>query len=104
MYTTIIFSMHYIYSLEIPLPLQEGSHLSGSQSSGQKCTDVLNSLLPTTVVEVATAAIVNHAKLFNLSTNKPSCMVEVISSLQKRIVSNQISLFGEKRKEASSDK
>ena len=116
------------YSLEIPLPLQEGSHLSGSQSSGQKCTDVLNSLLPTTVVEVATAAIVNRSnssqievrsydgssiKLkvtsegsrfkLNVRTSRASCMVELFSSLQRRIVRNQKKLSGEKRKETSSE-
>ena len=113
---------------EIPLLLQDGSHLSGSQSSGQKCTDVLNSLLPTTVVEVATAAIVKQSnssqievrsynssiiKLkvtteagrfkLNVSTSKASCMVELFSSLQRRIVRNRKKLSGEKRKEASSE-
>ena len=116
------------YSLEIPLPLQEGSLHSGSQFSGQKCTDVLNSLLPTTVVEVATAAIVNQSnssqievrsyngsvvKLkvtsevgrfkLNVSTSRASCMVELFSSLQRRIVRNQKKLSSEKRKEASSE-
>ena len=116
------------YSLEIPLPLQEGSHLSGSQSSAQKCTDVLNSLLPTTVVEVATAAIVNlsnssqiEARSYNgsvvklnvtckagtfklnVSTSKASCMVELFCSLQRKIVRNQKKLSSEKRKEASSE-
>ena len=116
------------YSIEIPLPLQEGSHLLGSQSSGQKCTDVLNSLLSTTVVDVATAAIVNQSnssqievrsyngsvvKLkvtsevgrckLNVSTSRASCMVEIVSSLQRRIVRNQKKLSGEKRKEASSE-
>ena len=56
---------------------------------------MLNSLLPTTVVEVETAAIVNqnYLVLLNVNTNKPSCMVEVVNPF-----------FGEKRKEASSDK
>ena len=112
------------YSLEIPLPLQEGSHLSGFQSSGQKCADVLNSLL----VEVETAAIVSRSNFsqievrsyngsvvklkdtskvgrfkLNVSTSRTSCMVELFSSLQRRIVRNQKKLSGEKRKEASSE-
>ena len=74
---------------------------------------MLNSLLPTIVVEVATAPIVNQSnsseievrsyngsvvKLkvtseagrfkLNVSTSRASCMVELFSSLQRKIVSN----------------
>ena len=45
------------YSLEIPLLLQKDSHLSGSQSSSQKYTNVLNSFLLTTLVDVESTAI-----------------------------------------------
>ena len=116
------------YSLEIPLPLQEGSHISGSQSPGQNCTDVLNSVLSTTVVEVETATIVSRSNfsqievrsyngsvvklkvtseagrfILNVSTSRASYMVELFSSLQRRIVRNQKKLSVEKRKEASSE-
>ena len=39
----------------------------------------------------------------NISTSRASCMVEIVSSLQRKIVRNQKKLSGEKRKEASSE-
>ena len=54
------------------------------------------------VVKLKITSKVGRFKL-NVSTSRASCMVELFSSLQRRIVRNQKKLSGEKRKEASSE-